>query len=83
MQSCYVIHVTRLTNSLLLTGSVDNTLKVWRGPSDDITDNPEQIRCAQTVLAHDRDINSIDIAPNDKMVVTASRDKSAKVGITL
>lgn len=54
-------------------------MKVWRGPSDDIMDSPKQIRCTQTVLAHDRDINSIDVSPNDKLAVTASRDKTAKV----
>ena len=67
----------------LLTGSVDNTLKLWKGPSDDLTDDPEHIICTQTVLAHDRDINSIDIAPNDRLIVTASRDKTAKVRVTL
>lgn len=71
--------VGRLQCSFLLTGSIDNTLKLWRGPTDDITENPEQILCKNTQLAHDRDINSIDVSPNDKMIVTASRDKTAKV----
>lgn len=75
----YVVGVCRLNCSLMLTGSIDNTLKVWRGTTDDLTDEPQHIRCTQTVLAHDRDINSIDISPNDKLAVTASRDKSAKV----
>lgn len=64
---------------MLFTGSVDNTLKVWKGPTDDITDSPEQTLCAQTVVAHDRDINHIDISPNDRLIVTASRDRTAKV----
>ena len=67
----------------LLTGSVDNTLKLWKGPSDDLTDETEHVICTQTVLAHDRDINPIDIAPNDRLIVTASHDKTAKVQITL
>jgi len=66
----------------MLTGSVDNTLKLWKGPTDDLTDSPEQIYCTQTVLAHDRDINSVDMSPNDRLVLTGSRDKTAKVVVS-
>ena len=79
----HVLATYRTKCCQLLTGSVDNTLKLWNGPSDDLTDEPEHVICTQTVLAHDRDINSIDIAPNDRLIVTASRDKTAKVQITL
>lgn len=35
--------------------------------------------CLGTELAHEKDINSIDISRKDKLVVTASKDKTAKV----
>ncbi|XP_067929652.1 transducin beta-like protein 3 [Watersipora subatra] len=78
-QSVSAVCLPRLGCHQFITGSVDNTLKVWRGPSEDLTDSPEQIICTETVLAHDRDINAVDVAPNDKLLVTASRDKTAKV----
>ncbi|KAF6039472.1 TBL3 [Bugula neritina] len=78
-QSVSSVCLTRLSCSAMLTGSVDNTLKLWKGPTDDLTDSPEQIYCAQTVLAHDRDINSVDMSPNDRLVLTGSRDKTAKI----
>ena len=69
----------------MLTGSVDNTMKLWRGAQQhcggDLTESAERIICQHTQLAHDRDINSIDISPNDKLAVSASRDKTAKVYI--
>ena len=32
-----------------------------------------------TRKAHDKDINAIDVAPNDKLVATASQDRLVKV----
>lgn len=68
-----------MKSSFFLTGSTDNTLKIWKSTSGNLSDSPEHIHCAQTELAHDRDINCIDVSPNDKLIVTASRDKTAKV----
>lgn len=32
-----------------------------------------------TTLAHQKDINSVTISPNDKLIATGSQDKTAKV----
>jgi U3 small nucleolar RNA-associated protein 13 len=32
-----------------------------------------------TEIAHDKDINSVCISPNDKLIATGSQDKTAKV----
>jgi U3 small nucleolar RNA-associated protein 13 len=32
-----------------------------------------------TQLAHDKDINAMDVSPNDKLMVTGSQDKTAKL----
>ena len=34
-----------------------------------------------TQKAHDKDINSIVVAPNDKFIATGSQDKTAKVSL--
>jgi U3 small nucleolar RNA-associated protein 13 len=50
---------------------------MWDNPSD--TDIFTSLHCRATERAHDKDINSIAVSPNDKYVVTASQDKTAKV----
>lgn len=32
-----------------------------------------------TILAHQKEINCVTISPNDKLIATASQDKTAKV----
>jgi len=36
-------------------------------------------RCAKSVVAHEKEIHVVDCSPNGKMVVTGSRDKTAKL----
>eukprot|EP00731_Ephydatia_muelleri_P022639 Em0015g222a len=44
--------------------------------------NSEQVKLTAkyTQLAHEKDINSVDISPNDKLVVTGSQDKQLSYG---
>lgn len=37
------------------------------------------VNAVLTTLAHRKDINSVDISPNDKFIATGSQDKTAKV----
>lgn len=37
------------------------------------------LNVAHTTLAHQKDINSVNISPNDKLIATGSQDKTAKV----
>lgn len=37
------------------------------------------VNATHTVLAHQKDINSVTISPNDKFIATGSQDKAAKV----
>lgn len=32
-------------------------------------------------MAHDKDINAVAVAPNDKFIATGSQDKTAKVSL--
>ena len=52
----------------------DRTLKVWS--LDDLSDNVEEpinLKAKAVVAAHDKDINSLAIAPNDSLVCSGSQ----------
>lgn len=60
----------------LITGSTDLTIKKWKIPN---TPNSIVKTSEYTRRAHDKDINSIDVSPNDEYFATASYDKLGKV----
>lgn len=68
----------------LLSASNDTTMKLWdipEGGGD--TDGPDsawkQTKSRYGVRAHDKDINSIAVAPNDKVIATGSQDRLVKL----
>jgi U3 small nucleolar RNA-associated protein 13 len=69
--------------NFLITGSADLTIKKWKIPKlkgDLKLDEPIIVKTSEyTRRAHDKDINAIDISPNDEFFATASYDKTAKV----
>ena len=62
----------------LVSGGQDLTLKLW-----DLAklkkDKVALITSTATEIAHEKDINSVVMAPNDKFIATGSQDKSVKV----
>lgn len=68
----------------LFTGSQDRTIKMW-----DLTgvspiwpgEDAEVIRCKSltTQKAHEKDINALDVSPNDRLLVSGSQDRTAKI----
>jgi U3 small nucleolar RNA-associated protein 13 len=69
----------------MFTGSQDRTIKMW-----DVSNVPnvcergrdvEVVKCKSlfTLKAHDKDINSLDVAPNDRLLASGSQDRTAKV----
>ena len=65
----------------MFTGSRDRTVKMW-----DITNitstssrEPEKLKSLLTLKVHDKDINSLDVAPNDRLLATGSQDKTANI----
>ncbi|KAG0326945.1 U3 small nucleolar RNA-associated protein 13 [Dissophora globulifera] len=75
------VALTRKTDGLLLTGSQDRTIKCWDLSTADLDEPDEEHRFKShyTIQAHDKDINTIAIAPNDKVFATGSQDKLAKI----
>lgn len=58
----------------------DRTLKVWslNGVSDDV-EQPINLKAKAVVAAHDKDINSLAIAPNDSLVCSGSQVRRASL----
>ncbi|KAG5118941.1 hypothetical protein JHK82_033361 [Glycine max] len=58
----------------------DHTLKVWSmdGLSDNMT-MPINLKAKVVVAAHDKDINSVAVAPNDSLVCSGSQDHTTCV----
>jgi len=65
--------------TFVASGGVDLTLKLWSFPSESDTTPMAPLRVAATEHAHDKDINSIAVAPNNKILATGSQDKTAKI----
>ena len=68
----------------LFTGSQDRTIKMWditNVPHSLAGDETEPVRCKSltTHMAHDKDINSLDVSPDDRLLVSGSQDRTAKV----
>jgi U3 small nucleolar RNA-associated protein 13 len=75
----------------MFTGSQDRTIKMWdlsgvpltceRMDGEEGDEEREVVRCKSltTHKAHEKDINSLDIAPNDRLLVSGSQDRTAKI----
>uniref|UniRef100_A0A8D1KHB4 U3 small nucleolar RNA-associated protein 13 C-terminal domain-containing protein n=1 Tax=Sus scrofa TaxID=9823 RepID=A0A8D1KHB4_PIG len=76
---------SRLKESFLVTGSQDCTVKLWPLPealpsrSTAPDSGPVLLQAQATQRCHDKDINSVAIAPNDKLLATGSQDRTAKL----
>lgn len=66
--------------NFFISGSSDRTLKVWS--FDGVLDsagNIPNLKAKAIVAAHDKDINSIAVAPNDSLVCSGSQDRTASI----
>ena len=66
-------------NLFFFTGSQDRTIKRWDLAIVDSSDGLVKLKADYTFLAHDKDIQSIAVSPNDKMIASAALDKTAKL----
>lgn len=58
----------------LFTGSQDRTVKRWKVPA-----SGKKARAVYTRKAHDKDINAIDVSPDDELFASASQDRTVKI----
>ena len=64
---------SKLGLNFLVSGSIDTTLKLWK------IDQNKQFSVKFTVKAHEKDINSVCVSPNDKLIGSGSSDRTAKI----
>ncbi|CAG5059715.1 unnamed protein product [Parnassius apollo] len=72
------VFTSQTSDKFFTSVSQDNCLKVWSVPKDlDVSEL--KIKSTHTELAHQMDINCVAVSPNDKIIATASQDKTAKL----
>ncbi|XP_032834500.2 transducin beta-like protein 3 isoform X1 [Petromyzon marinus] len=72
---------SRLKDGFLVSGSQDCTLKLWdlpKGLSSSGTATTA-LTCRFTEKAHDKDVNSVAVSPNDRLVASGSQDHTVRL----
>lgn len=67
--------------AFVVSGGADKILKRWQLPvhSFDRPGHCTKLICTHSVRAHEKDINSVAVSPNDSMVASASQDKTIRL----
>ncbi|XP_055677029.1 transducin beta-like protein 3 [Lutzomyia longipalpis] len=73
------VAMSRLSTSFFASVSQDLCLKVWTIPKDPKVDEEASLACTATQIVHEKDVNSVTVSPNDKLLATGSQDKTAKI----
>uniref|UniRef100_T1IN28 U3 small nucleolar RNA-associated protein 13 C-terminal domain-containing protein n=1 Tax=Strigamia maritima TaxID=126957 RepID=T1IN28_STRMM len=70
-----------LSTDFLVSCSEDTTLKLWKVNTEKLEDSdvPQILQSCFTQIAHTKNINSVSVSPNDKLIATGSQDKTAKL----
>ncbi|XP_046582912.1 transducin beta-like protein 3 [Haliotis rubra] len=79
VQAVSSVAFSRKSPSFIVSGGRDSTLKLWSIESASSTDGLTELTCRATERGHEKDINCVTVAPNDKFIATGSQDKTAKL----
>ena len=63
-------------NGTLVSGSLDDTIKLWTSPSGGV--NPTDYVCTATLTGHSSDVSALAVCPNGTLV-SGSWDKTIKL----
>lgn len=72
------VDIGKLNGDFFVSVSQDQCLKLWKIPKK-LEGDSTSLPCINTTLAHEKDINCVTIAPNDRYIATSSQDKTAKL----
>lgn len=72
----------KVSHTTFASVSQDTCLKLWNIPKTIEKGTQLNLNCVTTQIAHKDDINCVTISPNDKLIATASQDKTAKLWST-
>ncbi|EMS63577.1 Transducin beta-like protein 3 [Triticum urartu] len=71
---------SKKSKNFFVSGSSDRTIKVWTWDDTLIDAGGEvPLRAKAGVAAHDKDINSLSVSPNDGLVCSGSEDRTASI----
>ncbi|KAJ3216635.1 Transducin (beta)-like 3 [Clydaea vesicula] len=82
------ISIGKKNGNFLITASSDRTVKQWdlskieteKKDKKQLLKNVEcKLKSTFTIKAHEKDINSVAISPNEKIIATGSQDKTSKI----
>ncbi|KAG6800849.1 transducin beta-like protein 3 [Apis mellifera caucasica] len=73
------IAISQTSFKFFVSVSQDLCLKLWNLQNDIEFKGICSLNVIHTTLAHQKDINSVTISPNDKLIATGSQDKTAKL----
>ena len=74
------IDFSKVSGTFFASVSQDQCLKLWKLPKKfEPSTELHHLNCINTQLAHEKDINCVTIAPNDRYIATSSQDKTAKL----
>ncbi|TIC07778.1 WD40 repeat-like protein [Wallemia mellicola] len=76
------IAIAPRSNAFAISASQDRMIKLWDlAGMEEVEENDEPISISSyiTQRIHDKDINSLDISPDDKLLASGSQDRTSKV----
>ncbi|KAK4057285.1 U3 small nucleolar RNA-associated protein 13 [Microbotryomycetes sp. JL221] len=86
VESIGAVAMSKRERNFFITASQDRTAKVWdlaallnKNKTLQERQAPESIKALTTSKIHDKDINALDISPNDKLLASGSQDRTAKL----